>query len=102
KVAACLDWQVLPGLENTTPAKELKARALDQGQRYGVLYEAPAARYPLAGFPHEDGAQLLGHVPAAVWLAESVDRPTLYIEALDDTNTRYWVLYIRAGIDPRT
>lgn len=102
KVAACLDWQVLPGLENTTPAKELKARAIEQRQRFGVLYEAPAARYPLAGFPHEAGEQLLGHVPAAVWLAESVDRPTLYIEALDDTNTRYWVLYIRSGIDPRT
>lgn len=104
KAVAGLSWVPLAGDETSSPAAETKRQAKASGTRYGVFYANDAGRYRLVGLvPQELGRKVVGRIPVAVWLAESVQTPTIYLEALDDTRTRYWVLSVRPGaLDPRT
>lgn len=104
KAIAGLSWVPLAGDETSSTTAETKRQAKASGTRFGAFYANDAGRYRLVGLaPEEGGRKMVGRIPVAVWLAEAVRVPTIYIEATDDTRTRYWILSVRPGsLDPRT
>lgn len=104
KAVAGLSWVALAGDEASSPAAETKRQAKASNTRYGVFYANDGGRYRLVGLvPQELGRKVVGRIPVALWLAESVQTPTIYIEAIDDTRTRYWIVSVRPGsLDSRT
>ncbi len=82
---------------------EFKAVLRTSGTSYGVIAPGPEQGYTLAGAVRANAsrkrAKLSGRIPAAMWLAHSVQRPTIYVEVVEGG---YWVLAASPGeIDPR-
>lgn len=104
KAIAGLSWVPLAGDETSSTAAETKRQAKASGTRFGAFYANDHGRYRLVGLaPEEGGRKMVGRIPVAVWLAEAVQVPTIYLEAIDDSRTRYWVVSVRPGsLDPRT
>lgn len=98
KVACGLQWIALNGEDDDDPIASLKAEAKRAGRRFAAYYPNEGGKYRLAAFAGDEGARRFdGAVPAASWLADVVDRPTIYIEALDESATRWWVIVCKTG-----
>lgn len=98
KVACGLQWVALNDEDGEDPIVSLKAEAKESGRRYAAYYPNEGGKYRIAAFASEDGARRFeGAVPAASWLADVVQRQTIYIEALDETATRWWIIVCKPG-----
>lgn len=87
--------------EELSPHHEIKLLAKEIGTRWGTIQRAPDMSWWLGLVAPDQQKAAKDAFSAALWLAESVTQPTIYIEAQDARGTRYWVLAVRPGaIDP--
>lgn len=103
KVVAGLVWVPLIATARTPMRREFKQHLRNHDSRYGVLHAPKGARYPLAGVvrPAERGERAFrGRIPAALWLAASVTRPTVFVGHRSPGVA--WILAAAPGVpDPR-
>ncbi len=98
KVACGLQWLALNDEDSGDPIANLKVEAKRTGRRFAAYYPNDGGKYRLAAFTGEGKTrQFDGAVPVASWLADVVDLPTIYIESLDETATRWWIIAVKPG-----
>jgi hypothetical protein len=102
RAIAGLTWQHLSA--EADPLQEARLEAKEKGTKWAIIHRAPDFSYSRYGLmaPGTD-KDAKGAYSAAMWLAATVDRPTIYVEAQDDRGSRYWVVAVRPGeVDPTT
>lgn len=94
-VVCGLAWEVLQRRDTATRSVELAEIAKRRGSSYAVLLQTSSGR-TFGGFvPADAPAKAKSSTSAAVWLAVSVERPTVYIEQVGDD--RWWYVVVRPG-----
>ena len=99
-VAVGLSWIpiLVPQLQATVKG-EVVDLLKQQNLRYAVIYtsEVPKA-LPVAGLVGRDPPKkITSAIPAALWLAETIERPTVYVEGIKNKTGSYWFLAARPG-----
>jgi len=98
--AAGLAWTSLVGDTPRSIKREFQQALRAAGTQYGAIHKAP--RYAQAGAARsgkKSASKLSRKIPVAAWLAESVDKPTIFVEHHD---AGFWILVADAKrIDER-
>lgn len=93
RAVAGLHWVPLAAEDAKSRKNELLEELKAQNSRFGAFYENTAGKYPLVGIVGRDSPKGLAKgVPVASWLAEVISKPTIYLEAQDESGDRYWLL----------
>jgi len=96
KVVAGLGWVSLNDEDGENPLSDLKSQAKSTGRKHAAFYPNDGGKYRLGAFaPESDSRRFEGAVPVAAWLAEVATEWTVYIEATDDSATRWWIVVVR-------
>lgn len=93
QAVAGLHWVALNAQERKQDRKDLALAAKEAGSRYASYYTNSGADYRLAGvLPPSSPKACQNKHSAAVWLAESVERETIFIQQLP--SGAFWVVNV--------
>ena len=93
QAVAGLHWVALNAQNRKADRKDLILAAKEAGSRYASYYANTGADYRLAGIlPASTPKSCQNKPSAAVWLAESVERETIFIEQLP--SGRFWIVNV--------
>lgn len=96
-----LDWRQPAVREGVTDKQAVREQAERLGARYGVVFETADGRIFVGLLPPNAQARATRAYAGAVWFADAVSEPTLFVRNLGGGN--YWVVFARPGeLDPTT